>query len=172
MDGQQARIETYYSNIFLVFNSAASLRPISHRSSACGQGFRQRVEEEYLQDGTFWKLGRGKRSQYVMALIVSLAVAIVSCPGTTNMSQYPAPPPTYQPTSPASNNKYYDASSPLLGSPRSQSAQGPSGTNGFYDQPAEGDLPDDFKYGTTVSESSPEIRNAFVRKVYSILCTL
>ena len=168
IDGQQARIEACYSNIFLVFNSAASLRPIR---SARGQGLeiRQRVEEEYLQDGTFWKLGRGKRSQYVMALIVSLAV---SCPSTTNMSQYPAPPPTYQPTSPAPNNKYYDASSPLLGSPRSQSAQGPSGTNGFYDQPAEGDLPDDFKYGTTVSESSPEIRNAFVRKVYSILCTL
>ena len=92
------------------------------------------------------------------------------------MSQYPAPPPTYQATGPAPNNKLrrdYDTSSPLLGSPRSQSAQSPSGgSNGFYDQPAEGDLPDDFKYGTTVSESSPEIRNAFVRKVYTILCTL
>ncbi|EJD02738.1 uncharacterized protein FOMMEDRAFT_84566 [Fomitiporia mediterranea MF3/22] len=31
------------------------------------------------------------------------------------------------------------------------------------------DVPDDFKYGVTVSESSLEIRNAFVRKVYSIL---
>jgi len=31
------------------------------------------------------------------------------------------------------------------------------------------DLPDDFKYGVTVSESAPEIRQAFVRKVYSIL---
>jgi len=39
----------------------------------------------------------------------------------------------------------------------------------FYDQPADGDLPDDFKYGVSVSESSMEIRNAFVRKVYSIL---
>jgi hypothetical protein len=57
----------------------------------------------------------------------------------------------------------------LLGSPRSQPVQGPSSSNGFYDQPAEGDLPDDFKYGTTVSESSSDIRNAFVRKVYSIL---
>ena len=88
------------------------------------------------------------------------------------MSHYPAPPPTYQATGPAPNNKPrrdYDTSSPLLGSP---SVQSPSGSNGFYDQPAEGDLPDDFKYGTTVSESSPEIRNAFVRKVYTILCTL
>lgn len=31
------------------------------------------------------------------------------------------------------------------------------------------DLPDDFKYGVSVYESSPEIRNAFIRKVYSIL---
>lgn len=90
------------------------------------------------------------------------------------MSQYPAPPPSYQAAGPAPNKPYRDndASSPLLGSPRSQPAQGPSGGNGFYDQPAEGDLPDDFKYGTTVSESSPEIRNAFVRKVYTILCTI
>lgn len=61
---------------------------------------------------------------------------------------------------------------PLLGSPKSQLAQVPSGGNGFYDQPAEEHLPDDFKYGTLVSESSPEIRKAFVRKVYTILCTL
>jgi FtsH-binding integral membrane protein len=39
----------------------------------------------------------------------------------------------------------------------------------FFDQPEPGDVPDDFKYGTTVSESSPEIRQAFVRKVYTIL---
>jgi len=51
---------------------------------------------------------------------------------------------------------------PLLGGPS-------SGGGAFYDHPAQDDLPDDFKYGTTVSESSPEIRNAFVRKVYSIL---
>jgi len=80
------------------------------------------------------------------------------------MSQYPAPPPSYG-SGPAPKPYRDDASEPLLGSPGSPA--GPS--NGFYDQPAEGDLPDDFKYGTTVSESSPEIRNAFVRKVYSIL---
>ena len=26
------------------------------------------------------------------------------------------------------------------------------------------------QYGTTVADSAPEIRNAFVRKVYTILC--
>ncbi len=31
------------------------------------------------------------------------------------------------------------------------------------------ELPDDFKYGVSVYESAPEIRQAFVRKVYSIL---
>jgi hypothetical protein len=50
----------------------------------------------------------------------------------------------------------------LLGSSR------PPG-GGFGDQPEEGDVPDDFKYGVTVSESSPEIRAAFVRKIYTIL---
>ena len=107
------------------------------------------------------------------------------------MSQYPAPPPSYG-SSPQKPYRDDEAASPLLGT-RSQA--GPS--NGIYDQPVEGDLPDDFKvsanwytfsisligervvwyccsgniqYGTTVSDSSPEIRNAFVRKVYSILC--
>lgn len=61
-----------------------------------------------------------------------------------------------------------EAHEPLLGSPRA----GPSSNTGpgaYYDQPNDGDLPDDFKYGVSVSESSPEIRRAFVRKVYSIL---
>jgi hypothetical protein len=55
-----------------------------------------------------------------------------------------------------------------------------------FDQPDANDVPDDFKvsplhniiearvfydvqYGTTVSESSPQIRKAFIRKVYIIL---
>jgi len=81
------------------------------------------------------------------------------------MSQYPAPPPSYGSGSVPKSYRDDDASSPLLGSPRSQA--GPS--SGFYDQPAAGEIPDDFKYGTNVSDSSPEIRNAFVRKVYTIL---
>jgi len=84
------------------------------------------------------------------------------------MSHYPVPPPSYQ-TAPQSKTAYSptrdEAREPLLGSPR----EGPSSGNGIYDQPDQGDLPDDFKYGVTVSESSPEIRSAFVRKVYSIL---
>ncbi|KIJ49475.1 hypothetical protein M422DRAFT_27841 [Sphaerobolus stellatus SS14] len=58
--------------------------------------------------------------------------------------------------------RYQDASSePLLGHAGS--------SNGIYNQPDDGDLPDDFKYGTSVADSVPEIRAAFVRKIYSIL---
>lgn len=82
--------------------------------------------------------------------------------------QYPAPPPAYGagPTPKPYRDNDAGATSPLLGSPRA------GGSNAIFDQPDEGDLPDDFKYGTTVSDSSPEIRLAFVRKVYSILCEL
>jgi len=63
---------------------------------------------------------------------------------------------------PTAPPQYQDPSNePLL------STAGPS--NGIYNQPDDGDLPDDFKYGVTVSESAPEIRAAFVRKVYTIL---
>ncbi|PPQ98710.1 hypothetical protein CVT24_003418 [Panaeolus cyanescens] len=82
------------------------------------------------------------------------------------MSNYPVPPPTYAQGSQAPKTNYHstdEAAEPLLGS----SSRG--GAGGFYDQPAQGDLPDDFKYGVSVSESSPEIRNAFIRKVYTIL---
>ncbi|KAG6857699.1 hypothetical protein H0H87_004115 [Tephrocybe sp. NHM501043] len=80
--------------------------------------------------------------------------------------QYPVPPPSYGtqgPAKPNSNPLDREALQPFLGGSSS------SGAGGYHDQPSEGDLPDDFKYGTTVSDSSPEIRNAFVRKVYSIL---
>jgi len=80
-------------------------------------------------------------------------------------SQYPVPPPSYQSAGPSNKRTLAqddEAAEPLLGRSRS-----PGG--GIYDQPAPGDLPDDFKYGVTVSESSPEVRNAFVRKVYTIL---
>jgi len=82
------------------------------------------------------------------------------------MSQYPQPPPSYRPSSP-----YKDAepTSPLLGNTSRQPGAGPSSGGAIYDMPAQGDVPDDFKYGVNVSESSPEIRNAFIRKVYSIL---
>jgi len=80
------------------------------------------------------------------------------------MSQYPQPPPSYQSARPYKDAVDAEASSPLLNSSRA----GPSG-GAVYDMPEQGDVPDDFKYGVNVSESSPEIRNAFVRKVYSIL---
>jgi len=78
------------------------------------------------------------------------------------MSQYPVPPPSYGSTSPPkspnppvySGVSYHDE---------------PSSSAGIYNQPAPDDLPDDFKYGVSVTESSIEIRLAFVRKVYTIL---
>ncbi|KAH9485539.1 Bax inhibitor 1 [Psilocybe cubensis] len=84
------------------------------------------------------------------------------------MSNYPVPPPAYGPTGSNKTTNYHtiqeESREPLLaGSSRN------GGTGGYYDQPGEGDLPDDFKYGVSVSESSPEIRNAFIRKVYMIL---
>ncbi|KAI0032109.1 UPF0005-domain-containing protein [Vararia minispora EC-137] len=83
------------------------------------------------------------------------------------MSDYPVPPPSYGTTvpSPKRSNLTEDAE-PLLASER---YAGPSSANAIYQQPAFGDIPDDFKYGVTVAESAMEIRNAFVRKVYSIL---
>jgi hypothetical protein len=97
------------------------------------------------------------------------------------MSQYPVPPPSYGSTSPSPKSP----NSQLHAGARYQDMPGPSA--GIYNQPAPGDLPDDFKvhslypftshpfdllsqYGVTVTESSVEIRNAFVRKVYTILC--
>lgn len=84
------------------------------------------------------------------------------------MSQYPVPPPSYGSagTTGPKPNQYFnerEAQEPLLGS------SSRSGAGGIYDQPAHDDVPDDFKYGVTVSESSPEIRRAFIRKVYTIL---
>ncbi|KAL4073792.1 inhibitor of apoptosis-promoting Bax1-domain-containing protein [Scleroderma citrinum] len=78
-------------------------------------------------------------------------------------TSYPVPPPSYQATG-TSKAPYIptDATEPLLGRPSS-----PGGR--IYDQPEAGDLPDDFKYGVTVSESALEVQAAFVRKVYTIL---
>jgi hypothetical protein len=56
------------------------------------------------------------------------------------MSQYPAPPPSYGSGPAPKSYRDDDATSPLLGA---RSEAGPS--NGIYNQPAEGDLPDDFK---------------------------
>ncbi|KAF7295221.1 hypothetical protein MIND_01061000 [Mycena indigotica] len=77
------------------------------------------------------------------------------------MSSYPVPPPSY---GAAPKQTRDEAAEPLLAGPSRSN-------NAIFDQP-DGDLhdvPDDFKYGTTVSDSSPQIRRAFVRKVFTIL---
>jgi len=79
---------------------------------------------------------------------------------------YPVPPPSYGSTSPTKpNHGQEEYREPLLGSASGAAAAG----GAYFHQPAAGDVPDDFKYGTTVSESSPEVRHAFIRKVYTIL---
>ncbi|KIM69642.1 hypothetical protein SCLCIDRAFT_1208122 [Scleroderma citrinum Foug A] len=76
-------------------------------------------------------------------------------------TSYPVSPPSYQAAGTSKTPfTHTDAAEPLLGRP--------SG-GGIYDQPETGDVPDDFKYGVTVSESAPEVQAAFVRKVYTIL---
>jgi len=82
------------------------------------------------------------------------------------MSNHPQPPPSYSTSKPAYGSTE-DTREPLLGGRRSP--QPGSSAGGIYNQPHFGDVPDDFKYGVSVSESSLEIRNAFVRKVYTIL---
>jgi len=84
-------------------------------------------------------------------------------------------PPSYAPPDPSKNNKSsYGAadsadSQPLL-SPNAQASGSQGFNNAIYNQ-ADGEdgIPDDFKYGTSVYDSAPEIKHAFVKKVYSIL---
>ncbi|KAJ7923378.1 UPF0005-domain-containing protein [Mycena leptocephala] len=82
------------------------------------------------------------------------------------MSQYTVPPPSY-----GTYNKGSPESTPLVETSRT-SERDPllaDSSGSVFDQPDANDVPDDFKYGTTVSESSPQIRKAFIRKVYIIL---
>jgi len=78
--------------------------------------------------------------------------------------QYSIPPPSYGTagTSPKLAPNY--STQPGTRDPYLATNPG-----GIYNQVPPGDVPDDFKYGVTVSESAPEIRRAFVRKVYTIL---
>lgn len=48
-------------------------------------------------------------------------------------------------------------------------AQAGSSRNAWMDQPAEDDIPDDFKIGVVVADCDEAIRRAFLRKVYAIL---
>ncbi|KAJ6561001.1 glutamate binding protein [Mycena sp. CBHHK59/15] len=74
------------------------------------------------------------------------------------MSQYPVPPPSYS-----------DEETPLVDISETEPLIDNNTAGRIFDQPEADDVPDDFKYGTTVSDSAPEIRKAFIRKVYTIL---
>jgi hypothetical protein len=82
---------------------------------------------------------------------------------------YPAnSPPSYGavPNKPYRDEEAAESSQPLL---YQDAGAGPSNPNAIYNQAD--DVPDDFKYGVNVASSAVEVRQAFVRKVYSILFT-
>lgn len=68
---------------------------------------------------------------------------------------------TYQP--PAYGSSQPKATDPLLAAGGNHQP-----SNRWEDEGEEGEA-EDFKYGVTVSQSSKEVRDAFVRKVYTIL---
>jgi hypothetical protein len=76
---------------------------------------------------------------------------------------YPQAPPSY--TAPKSHSGGYQAI------PTEDRAGSPSQPL-LHDAPREeGDVdPDDFKYGVTVEQSSPEIRQMFLKKVSTVQC--
>jgi FtsH-binding integral membrane protein len=65
-----------------------------------------------------------------------------------DVANYAQPPPSYQAESSSAQDQQF-----LFGGPRS----------------SEDNIPDDFKFGGSVAEATTEIRNQFIRKVYSIL---
>ncbi|KAK4054620.1 mitosis inhibitor protein kinase swe1 [Microbotryomycetes sp. JL221] len=89
---------------------------------------------------------------------------------------YTVDPPTYQ--APGAKKAYGATQSssnapdnePLLASNNEPWASGSSHPrNEWPDEADAGDVPDDFKIGVTVSQSSIEVRQQFVRKVYGVL---
>lgn len=75
------------------------------------------------------------------------------------MSNYTQPPPKY--TEPIDNKKNYQS----ISTNEEIEEAGPSSSNNNNNN----DLPDDFKFGTTISECVMEIRMQSLRKIYSIL---
>ncbi|KAI0755911.1 hypothetical protein BC629DRAFT_1553351 [Irpex lacteus] len=101
---------------------------------------------------------RTRLSKHLSPQLLTTTISTQQPPLSRTMAtNYTQPPPSY--TGPKNNSGRDEAEQPLL-SP----APGPS-SGAYYDQPELGDIPDDFKYGTSVYDSAPEIRNAFVRKL-------
>ena len=81
------------------------------------------------------------------------------------MSGYTVPPPSYQGSSTFKPSYGTAQAEPLLQAQASGAHQIP----GEYDDDIPDDLDDDFKIGVTAAQSSAEVRNAFIRKVYGVL---
>lgn len=94
---------------------------------------------------------------------------------STPMSGYTVPPPNYAgPKQPeygtAGHSSAGHAQEPLLSGGGREYASGSSAPrNDWGAEGDDGSDADDFKIGVTVSQSSQEVRAAFVRKVYSVL---
>jgi hypothetical protein len=66
------------------------------------------------------------------------------------MSAYPIPPPTYGAAEGVQNTKYTDnpaSRDPFYDFATVGAGSSAAGRAAFYDQPSQGDLPDDFKVG-------------------------
>jgi hypothetical protein len=77
----------------------------------------------------------------------------------------PVAPPSYDSSAAPKKaygavNNHADVSAPLLGAQAGSSSHWQGGQQDDYE--------DDFDIGVTVSQSSAEVRNAFVRKVYAV----
>jgi hypothetical protein len=81
----------------------------------------------------------------------------------------------YQPVSTQDNDDYTSAPPSYQAEHSTAAAAGPSSSTpddgGIFGAPrsSEDNLPDDFKFGGSVAEATVDIRNQFVRKVYTIL---
>ncbi|KAK7039826.1 Bax inhibitor 1 [Favolaschia claudopus] len=93
---------------------------------------------------------------------------------------YPVPPPSYGTTHTKKPDSAEDT--PFIDPSRGNTNVGTSwdereallansdhNAGSIFDHAEAGDVPDDFKYGTTVADSSPQVRKSFIRKVYTIL---
>ncbi|KAK4706041.1 protein lifeguard, partial [Phenoliferia sp. Uapishka_3] len=77
------------------------------------------------------------------------------------------PPPNYNTAAPSKS--YASDQQPLLSHAQQPYASGSAAPSNDYADGGDDDIPEDFKIGMTVSQSSQDVRHAFVAKVYGVL---
>jgi hypothetical protein len=90
-----------------------------------------------------------------------------SPPTHSTMSGYTVPPPSYQGSSTSKPGYGTAQAEPLLQAQAGAAHRIPSEYDD--DDLADDPLDDDFKIGVTAAQSSADVRNAFIRKVYGVL---